>query len=169
MKTNMRKGLAVAVVVAMVFAASSAWAGEGWAGHKGEGEKGEHFEKMTKELNLTPQQKAELEKERSATMPKMKELREKMRTAHAELKAEIDKPAPDTARLAAIVTELKNLTGEQIQMRIGKVLAMKKILTPEQSAKMKSVMEQKKKGFETKRGGKGRGPEGHGPEGPEER
>ena len=160
MKTNMRKGLAVAVAAAMIFAASSAWAGEGWAGHKGEGEKGEHFEKMTKELNLTPQQKTELEKQRAATKPQMQALREKMKAAHEQLKSELDKPTPDQARLAAIVTDLKNLTGEQIQMRIDKVLAMKKILTPEQSAKMKSVMEKKKAEFKGKYGKKGKGPEG---------
>jgi len=167
MKTNMRKGLAVTVAVAMVFAASSAWAGEGWAGHKGEGEKGEHFEKMTKELNLTPQQKDELEKQRAATKPQMQALKERMRAAHLELKAELDKPTPDKARLAAIVTDLKNLTGEQIQMRIDKVLAMKKVLTSEQSAKMKSIMEKKKAEFKAKHGKKGEGHEGHGTEGTE--
>jgi Spy/CpxP family protein refolding chaperone len=152
MKTKMMKVMAVAVAAAMVFSAASAYAGEGWKGRKnGDGQE-KRFDKMAEELKLTPEQKAALEKQREETGPKMKALREKQSAAREQLKAELDKAAPDTATLAAIVENLKNLTGEQLQMRIDKVLAMKKVLTPEQSAKMKGIMEEKKKEFKDKRG-----------------
>lgn len=155
MKAKMMKVMAMAVVAAMVFSVASAYAGEGWGGKKSETDMKKHFDKMAEELKLTPEQKATLEKQREATGPKMKALREKQRAAHEQLRAELDKATPDKAKLTALVDEMKSLAGEQIQMRIDKVIEMKKVLTPEQSAKMKSIMEEKKKEFEAKRGDKG--------------
>ncbi|MCM8761384.1 MAG: Spy/CpxP family protein refolding chaperone [Candidatus Omnitrophica bacterium] len=143
MKTRTGKALAIFVAAAMIFSGTAVWAGDEWHGRKGEGDGKAHFEEMTRELGLTAGQKAELAKQREAFAPKVKEIREKMKTAHEALKTELDKASPDKAKLAAIVEDLKNLSGEQIQMRIEKVLQMKKILTPEQFAKMRSVMEKK--------------------------
>ena len=154
MKTKMMKVMAVVVAAAMVFSAASAYAGEGWGGQKSEADMKKHFDKMAEDLKLTSEQKAALEKQREETRPKMKALREKQSAAREQLKAELDKTAPDKATLAAIVEDLKNLTGEQLQMKIDKVLAMKKVLTPEQSTKMKGIMEDKKKEFKGKRGDK---------------
>ena len=149
------KIMAVVAVAAMVVLASNAYAGEGWGSDKGENGMKKYFDKMAQELNLTAEQKAALDKQRETTMPKMKALKDKMRSSREQLKAELDKSQPDKAKLASLVEEMKNLTGEQIQMKIDKVLATKTILTPEQSAKMKSMRESKKKEFEEKRKGKG--------------
>jgi Spy/CpxP family protein refolding chaperone len=154
MKTKMIKIMVVAAAVAMVLSAAGAYAGEGWGGQKSEADMKKHFDKMAEDLNLTSEQKAALEKQREETGPKMKALREKQSAAREQMKAELDKAAPDKAALAAIVEDLKNLTGEQLQMKIDKVLAMKKVLTPEQSAKMKGIMDEKKKEFKGKHGDK---------------
>lgn len=155
MKTNMMKAMAVVVAAAMVFSAASAYAGEGWGGQKSEADMKKHFDKMADDLKLTAEQKAALEKQRQETGPKMKAIREKQQASREALRAELDKATPDKAKLTAIVEDLKNLTGEQMQMKIDKVLAMKKVLTPEQSAKMKGIMEEKKKEFKGKRGNNG--------------
>lgn len=152
---KMAKVMAIAVAVAMVCFAASAYAGEGWGRHKDGNGMEKRFDKMAEELQLTAEQKATLEKQRETTMPKMKALREKMQTTREQLRAELDNATPDQAKLTALIEEMKNLTGEQIQMKIDKVLAMKKVLTPEQQTKMKSIMEAKKKEFEAKRGEKG--------------
>ncbi len=149
------KIMTVVAVAAMVVLASNAYAGEGWGSHKGENGMKKHFDKMAQELNLTAEQKAALDKQRETTMPKMKALKDKMRASREQLKTELDKAQPDKAKLASLVEEMKNLTGEQIQMKIDKVLAMKTILTPEQSAKMKSIRETKKKEYEGKKKEKG--------------
>ena len=156
---KMAKVMVVAAAVALVSFAANAYGGEGWKDHKNGDEGQRRFDKMAEDLGLTTEQKASLEKQHEATMPQMKALREKMRASREQLKAELDKDTPDKAKLAALVEEMKTLTGEQVQMRIDKVLEMKKILTPEQSAKMKSIMDAKKKEFETNRKDKdGRGP-----------
>jgi len=153
MKTT--KVMAVTVAVAMVLSAACAYAGEGWGGQKSEADMKKHFDKMAEDLKLTAEQKAALEKQREETGPKMKAIREKQQVSREQLRDELAKATPDKAKLAAIVEDLKNLTGEQMQMKIDKVLAMKKVLTPEQSAKMKGIMEEKKKEFKGKRGDKG--------------
>lgn len=155
MKANMLKAAALAVAVMMVFSVASATAGEGWGGKKGEAEMKKHFDKMSEELGLTGEQKATLEKHRAEMRPKMDALREKERATREQLKAELEKATPDKATLDAIVQELKDLAGEKVQLRIDGMLTMKKVLTPEQSAKMKSVMEEKRKEFKEKRGHKG--------------
>jgi Spy/CpxP family protein refolding chaperone len=155
MKTKMMKAMAMVVAAAMVFSAGLAYAGEGWGRQKSEGDMKKHFDKMAEDLKLTADQKAALEKQRQETGPKMKAIREKQQASREALRAELDKATPDKAKLAAIVEDLKNLTGEQMQMKIDKVLAMKTVLTPEQSAKMKSIMEEKKKEFKSKGGDKG--------------
>jgi Spy/CpxP family protein refolding chaperone len=151
MKTKMGKVMVAVVACAMVFSAASAYAGEGWNSHKSEADTKKHFDKMAEELKLTAEQKAALEKQREEARPKMKALKERQRAAREQLRAELDKQVPDKATLAAIVEDLKTLTGEHTQAKIDKVLAMKKVLTPEQSAKMKTIMDAKKKEFEDKR------------------
>jgi Spy/CpxP family protein refolding chaperone len=151
---KMAKVMAVAVAVAMVLSAAGAYAGEGWGGRKSEADMKKHFDKMAEDLKLTSEQKAALEKQREETRPKMQALREKQSAAREKLRAELDKATPDKAALDAIVADLKDLTGEQLQMKIDRVMAMKKVLTPEQSARMKSIMEERKKEFKGKHGDK---------------
>lgn len=163
MKTKLAYGLAAALIVAIAFAAPCALAGEGWGGHhKGSTEKGDHFEKMAKDLDLTSEQKDALAKYREETAPKMKDVRDRMQAAREGLRTELDKDTPDKANIAAIIEELKNLTGEKTQLMVDRVLTMKKVLTPEQSAKMRSIMEKKREEFKGKRGDR----EGKGHEGP---
>jgi Spy/CpxP family protein refolding chaperone len=161
MKRGMVKGLAVALALAMVSFAASAWAGEGWGSRKeGKGGNG-HFEKMANELALTAEQKDALAKHREATEPKMKEIREKTRVARESLREELDKAKPDKSKIASIIAQLKELAGEKVEMMVDRMLTMKEVLTPEQSARMRDIMEKKRAESRERRGEHGeRGHEG---------
>lgn len=110
----------------------------------------ERSKKMAEELGLAPEQKMALDKDRAEFSAKLKDLREKIKAARTNLKAELDKPVADAAKANSLATEVKNLVGQQIQYRVDKVMAMKQILTPEQFSKMKSSMEKHKKEFKGK-------------------
>jgi len=159
MKTIMKKMVAAAAVIGLILSAVPAYAYEGH-GPEGTGEeryeKGGKFDKISEELGLSDEQKAALKKDREATFAKMKELRDKVQSARKELKAELDKETLDTARVNALVAQLKDLMGQQIQSRVDKVMSLRKILTPEQYKKMQGLIEEKKEGFKSKRGRMGR-------------
>jgi Spy/CpxP family protein refolding chaperone len=143
MKTKMSKVLAVTIVAAMVLTISSAYAGEGWKGAEGKGDREAYFKKMTAELQLTPQQKTELDKQREEFGAKTKDVRERINSARKALREELDKPTPDMAQINSLVGQIKDLTGQQLQAKVDKVLAMKKVLTAEQINKMKTLREER--------------------------
>jgi len=144
MNTEIGRSLAAAVVAAMVFSQSGVYAGETVNTPQDAAKKEARFNKMSEELQLTPQQKEQLTKEREEFASRSKDLREKIQTARTGLKAELEKPAPDKAKVNSLVTEIKNMVGQQIQNRVDKVMAMKQILTPEQFNKMKAPMKERK-------------------------
>lgn len=156
MKTKRGMWLVVIVIAAMVCSTAVSYAGGAKPDAQDETKHAARFEKMTKDLGLAPDQKAALEKDRNEFMAKAKDLREKIREVRTSLKSELDKAATDMAKVNGLVADLKNLIGQQIQYRIDKVMAMKKILTPEQFTKMKSTMESRKKEFKGKHGNSGR-------------
>lgn len=151
MNKNIGKGLAVAIIAAMLFSLSGAYAYEGGDTPKNEARRDAHFKKMTEELKLTSEQQEQLTKDREEFFSKSKDVREKMKAVRTDLKAELDKPSIDKARVDSLVAEMKNLVGTQIQIRVDKVIAMKKVLTPEQYQKMK----ESKKDWKNGKSGKG--------------
>lgn len=162
MKTMLRVALIVAVAMAVAFSSTAVYAVGADNSQPMKAKMGERFKKMTEELNLAPEQKATLDKSHEEFATKVKELREKMRAARVSLKEELDKATTDMARVASLVAELKDLAGQQIQHRVDSVIAMKKVLTPEQFTKMKSSMEKHKKEFKEKYGKGDWHGEGHG-------
>jgi Spy/CpxP family protein refolding chaperone len=144
MKTKINRSLAMAVVALMVLSQACVYAGEEGNTAQGANNKEAHFKKMSEELKLTPQQSEQLTKQREEFASKSKDLRDKMQAARTGLKAELDKPAPDKAAVDGLVAEMKNMTGQQIQNRVDKVMAMKQILTPEQFSKMGESMKDRK-------------------------
>jgi Spy/CpxP family protein refolding chaperone len=87
---------------------------------------------MGQSLNLTPKQKQQIQQQRSSDKQKIVELKDKMRAKRLELKSELEKPATDMNRINAIINEIKELTGQQLELRVNSILATKQILTPEQ-------------------------------------
>ncbi|MBN1526583.1 MAG: periplasmic heavy metal sensor [Candidatus Omnitrophica bacterium] len=159
MRTIMNKAVAIAVVMALILSAGPVCAYEG-RGPEGMGkeryDRGGKFEKISENLGLSAEQKEQLKKDREATLAKTKELKEKIQAARKDLKAELEKPAPDMARVNGTVTQLKDLMGQQIQARVDKVISLRKILTPEQFKKMQDLIEEKKDQYKEKAGRMGR-------------
>ena len=91
---------------------------------------------ISKTLNLTPEQKEQIQQQRSINKQKWAELRDKMRAKRLELKSELGKPDTDMNKINAIINEIKNLTGQQLELRVNSILATKQILTPEQFKKL---------------------------------
>jgi Spy/CpxP family protein refolding chaperone len=128
----------------MVMSVSCAYAEHGWGGKDGNGDRQAHFNKIAEKLQLTPQQKTELDKQREAFIAKAKDLREKIRSAKTELMQELDKAVPDKAHIETLIAQTKELVGEQMRTKVDKVLAMKQVLTSEQFAKMKEFRQERK-------------------------
>ena len=91
---------------------------------------------ITKTLALTPGQKEQIEKQRSMNMQNWNKLREEFGAKRLELKQELEKTKVDMNRIHAIIAEMKTLQGEQLELRVNNILAMKQILTPEQFRKL---------------------------------
>lgn len=148
MKTGLKSIIIVAVMASGLFCVALAHANEHRAGtgdnsgmrHMDDARKDEFF----KDLDLTGEQRDKVKAHREETKKEMKALHDQMRAKRLELKAELDKPAPDNAKVAAITSELKNLSGQMIDSRVNSILSLKAILTPEQFKKMSDRMEKKK-------------------------
>jgi Spy/CpxP family protein refolding chaperone len=115
----------------------------------GEGEfgcKGKKFEKHLKELNLTPEQKTQLDTQRAAQREAMETIRQSIETKHQELRAEIDKETTEKAKIDSIAVELKNLEAQRIDQEIKGNLRMKEVLTPDQFKKLNAIREKRKEG-----------------------
>ena len=108
-------------------------------------EKGDKFQKLAEELNLTPEQKEKLKAQRIEFKEKNKALRENMRAKNEELRNELKNPTADRASINATIEDIKRLTGEKLNSRVDKILAMKDVLTPEQYAKLQEKMQEKRR------------------------
>jgi Spy/CpxP family protein refolding chaperone len=114
----------------------------------------EHRWDITKTLNLSPAQKEQLKQQRATDARAWKELWEKLAAKRLELKAELEKPAVDQAKISAIIADTKTLMGEQLQLRVERILAMKKILTPEQFKKLQEGFDHSDRNWRTRKGTK---------------
>ena len=117
-------------------------------------EKGEYIrkkmERLTKELDLTDEQKAEMQKLREESWAEKKELNNQLKDARKELGEELKKPSSDRGRINNIATKMKNLQGKMIDDRIDHFLAVKEILTDEQFQKFQDLQQERQKKFRKK-------------------
>jgi Spy/CpxP family protein refolding chaperone len=132
--------------------------GQGGPQERGRGpNKEKFFKKIVEELNLTTEQQEALRQQRTGHREKRKALMETLRTKKEALRAELEKEEIDKERIDSIVSEIKPLLGQQIELRVEDTLAMKEILTAEQYQKFQEFIKKKKKG----RGKRGFGKRGH--------
>lgn len=112
-------------------------------------EKRQKIESIMQELNLTPQQKAQIESQRNEQREQNKQLRTLLSEKRKELKQELEKAVSDRAQIERIAEELKEIQSQRLDQRINSILKMKEILTPEQYEKFRqktrSLMKQKGK------------------------
>ena len=128
-------------------------AGEGGPQERGRGpNKEKFFEKIVEELNLTTEQQEALRQQRTGHREKRKALMETFRAKKEVLREELEKEEIDKEKIDSIVSEIKPLLGQQIELRVEDTLAMKEILTAEQYQKFQAFIKKKKRRGHGKRG-----------------
>ncbi|MHB0913529.1 MAG: Spy/CpxP family protein refolding chaperone [Armatimonadota bacterium] len=85
-------------------------------------------------LDLTDAQKAQLAEVQKSFAGDVKPIHEKMAAKRAELAKVLAAEKPDAAKAHAIARGLGKLHGDMAEARVDKLLAVSKILTPEQRA-----------------------------------
>lgn len=105
-------------------------------GHKGKFEKGRYHEMMDSLLQVTPEQKAALEKNRTQSDSTFKELRKNKFEAEKNLGEALDSGNEDAINAAK--AKILDADKALLEHRIAGVAAMSKILSKEQLEKMRN-------------------------------
>lgn len=142
----------VLVIACVMLAASNAWAfGGGGCGGCGMGPGFGMNSKFASALNLTADQKAQIQAKQEAFQEKINPLRDELFSKRMELRELWAKAAPDQAQIIAKQKEIQGIQS-QIQEKTTEFrLECRQLLTPEQQEKFGATMAQCG-GF----GGKGR-------------
>jgi Spy/CpxP family protein refolding chaperone len=111
-----------------------------------------------KDLNLTDAQKKELEATKKEGWTEAKATFKNIHAKREALHQELSKDTLDMAKIGQIQAELKDLQAKGIDQEINGMIAMKKVLTPEQFKKMMAKKEEMHDKF--KHGRKGHHKEG---------
>jgi len=107
---------------------------------------------VIQQLNLTPQQEAQINQLQRLNRQKAKELFLRLNEKRRELADELDKARTSPIKIRALIAELKDIQGRLIEQRVDDVLKMKEILTPEQYQKFSETLKNMhKRNFELKR------------------
>ena len=108
-------------------------------------------EKVLSQLNLSPQQEAQIKELHKGNRQRAKELRQALREKRKALEEELDKPNSDLAKIKALTAELKDMEGRVTEDRVNGVLKMKEILTPEQYLAFSNAVKKMHNGDNDKR------------------
>lgn len=103
------------------------------------------FERITRELKLTEEQKAQIKAEMEKDRKDMEKNQAEVKKLAEEMKAELEKDAPDRARIHDLIKKLADKRAEMEIRRMDNLLAMRKLLTPEQREKFKEMARPKQK------------------------
>ena len=108
-------------------------------------------EKVLSQLNLSPQQEAQIKELHKGNRQRAKELRQALREKRKALEEELNKPNSDLAKIKALTAELKDMEGRVTEERVNGVLKMKEILTPEQYLAFSNAVKKMHNGDNDKR------------------
>lgn len=108
----------------------------GW--HHGQGEA-----MFAKVLNLNDDQVKQLKDNWKQQKETMKSVFEQMKSSREAFDAEIVKATPDMNKINAIQTQIKTIQSQLVDDRFNSILAIKKILTPEQFAGYMALKKEK--------------------------
>lgn len=134
------------LIVVTVTGTAFAWGGCSREGKGGRDHDG-RMATMAKELNLTPEQEAQLKSAKEANRDQMKNMRLALKEKRQVLQGELSKPDMTRQAVEPLVAEIKALEAGLTDQRIDGIFKVKEILTPEQFAKL-----QARKGADFKKG-----------------
>ena len=75
----------------------------------------------------------------------MKDIRKQLNEKRLAMKAELEKPESDKDVIDQLSSDIKQLTGQQIDLHTAAMLKMKEVLTPDQFKKFLEIMEKRMK------------------------
>ena len=116
--------------------------------------------KVQQALNLTPEQQQKLDDLSYQHQRESANLRRDMQLKRLDLQRELDKDNPDPTVLDKLIDEQSALRAQAGKARVQQMLAMKKILTPEQWSKAKELRQERRAERMGGRHGRNRGGEG---------
>jgi Spy/CpxP family protein refolding chaperone len=159
--------MAFVLVAAILLSAPAVYADRG--GDRKDGKKKEWSEKMAadwdklcKDLNITEDQKKQLDANKEKNREEMKAVFKEMKDKKDLMRAELEKEAIDIAKVQAINNDLKALQSKMLDNKLAGILEVRKVLSAEQFKKFSSKMH----GGMGFHGGKGPGDKGDVPETP---
>lgn len=107
-------------------------------------------DRMFEKLDLSEEQRKKLAEIRKSNAEKVKALQEKLKEAHQKLDSSLDSDASEDV-LKKQHQALQDLQNEMSDLRFENILAVRKVLTPEQRKKFSEM--RKQKGFDGPRRG----------------
>jgi Spy/CpxP family protein refolding chaperone len=128
---------------------------ESWIGKRGK--EREMINDHIKSLNLTSEQRGQIEAQRVQAREKMRDLRESLMGKRRELRRELEKSDSDRKKLDSTIAEVKDLHMQITDQRVNNVLQMKGILTNEQFKMLQALERKERRG---RKGGPGNDPMG---------
>ncbi len=131
MKTRITMGIA-ALAVATLFSSAA------WAEHGHDGDRKERHERMAEELNLSPEQKTQMEAIRAKYKEPMKQKKDAVRAARKTLQESMQGDANE-ATLRAQFKTVHQAKDAAAELRFEKILEIRAILTPEQRKKFRAM------------------------------
>ncbi len=127
-----------ALVLSLSLAAGHVYAHDHQGGPNKENMEKKRLE-MTEKLGLTPEQQAQLKEMREKGKDQVKANFEQMRAKREAMQEELQKADFDPAKVKALQEELKAMHSAMADQHMEHMLAVRKILTPEQFKKFSEM------------------------------
>jgi Spy/CpxP family protein refolding chaperone len=112
------------------------------------GHYGQRIQEIYKQLNLTGDQKQQLEANKQQHRARMEAVRQEIKADKEALKEELMKTAVDMPKITNLHNHLKAALSQMEDDKLSSILAVRTILTPEQFAKFVNLMHQHKQWHE---------------------
>jgi Spy/CpxP family protein refolding chaperone len=109
---------------------------------------GQHIQEIFSQLNLTDDQKKQLEANKQQHRAKMVATRQEMKTDREALRVELMKPQLDMPKITRVHNQIKALQSQMEDDKLSSILAVRAILTPEQYLKFVGLMQKHRPGHE---------------------
>ncbi len=100
----------------------------------------QHIEAVFKQLDLTDEQRKQLDANKEKHHGKMDVIRQEMKQDRESMKAELMKPQLDMPKVMAIHGQIKALQSQMEDNKLDGILGVRSILTPAQFAKFVTLM-----------------------------
>lgn len=140
MNAHLQKIAASAILCLMLTAASFCQP----MGPGGPGQEKDLPPMLLKKLGLTEEQKEKVQSIRSAAEKEKIKVHAELQIKQIDLQEELEKKNVSEKKVDKLIDEIAQLNKKMLESRIKTMLALKKVLTPQQQEKLKNFMDSKK-------------------------